>query len=316
MNEQNPARREFLKAASATAFSAWLTAARVAEADEAKAVKVLVWDERQSTQREAYENYLGNRIADHLKTQPGFKVKSVGQDDPEQGLSDAALADCNVLIWWGHVRQGEVTPETGRKIVERIKGGSLSLIALHSAHWSTPFVEAMNERTRMDTERAFPPSDRAPREIVYVPPPQKYTLPKYETRLTPYNELRKYPDGRLKVTVHLPYCVFPAYRHDGKPSFVRTLRPEHPIAAGLPREFQISQTEMYDEPFHVPEPDEVLFEERWETGEWFRGGMVWQIGKGRVFYFRPGHETYPVYHEAMPLKIVTNAARWLATGTT
>ena len=55
-----------------------------------------------------------------------------------------------MLIWWGHVRHAEITPETGRSIVQRIKDGKLSLIAIHSAHWSTPFVEAMNERTRID----------------------------------------------------------------------------------------------------------------------------------------------------------------------
>ncbi len=73
---------------------------------------------------------------------------------------------------------------------------------------------------------------------------------------------------------------------------------------------------MYDEPFHVPDPDEVIFEERWPTGEWFRSGMVWTIGKGRVFYFRPGHETFPVYKQPLPLKVITNAVRWLATGPT
>ena len=71
---------------------------------------------------------------------------------------------------------------------------------------------------------------------------------------------------------------------------------------------------MYCEPFHVPEPDEVILEERWTTGEWFRSGMVWNIGKGKVFYFRPGHETFPTYQQVEPLKIVANAARWLARG--
>ena len=312
-------RREFLKFASATALGSGVAVASHQAAgalNEAKSVRVLVWDERQPAQKSVYENFLGNRIADHLKAQAGFQVTSVGLDDPEQGLASEALAECDVLIWWGHIRQAEISPEKGRKIVERIKAGTLSLIALHSAHWSTPFVEAMYERTKADAERTYPESEKAPREITYVPPPQRYTLPKYETRLTPYNDLRKYPDGHLKVTVHLPYCCFPAYRHDAKPSFVRVLRPEHPIAAGVPRAFQISQTEMYDEPFHVPEPDEVVFEERWETGEWFRSGMLWQVGKGRVFYFRPGHETYPVYHEPTPLKILANAARWLGSTAT
>jgi trehalose utilization protein len=69
---------------------------------------------------------------------------------------------------------------------------------------------------------------------------------------------------------------------------------------------------MYDEPFHVPKPDLVLIEERWEAGEWFRSAMVWELGKGKVVYYRPGHETYPVYKEPIPLKIVANAARWAA----
>ncbi len=109
-----------------------------------------MWDERQPAQRQAYGNFLGNQLAAHLAEQPGISVRSVGQDDPDQGLGAGVLDDCNVLIWWGHVRQAEITPEAGRSIVERIKAGKLSLIALHSAHWSTPFVEAMHERTRID----------------------------------------------------------------------------------------------------------------------------------------------------------------------
>lgn len=86
----------------------------------------------------------------------------------------------------------------------------------------------------------------------------------------------------------------------------------HPIVREVPAEFEIAATEMYDEPFHVPEPDEVILEERWATGEWFRSGAIWKLGKGRVFYFRPGHETYPVFTQPVPLLILTNAVRWLA----
>ena len=68
---------------------------------------------------------------------------------------------------------------------------------------------------------------------------------------------------------------------------------------------------MYNEPFHVPPPDEVVFEERWAPGEWFRSGSVWKIGRGRVFYFRPGHELYPVFKQPMCLKLIENAVRWL-----
>jgi trehalose utilization protein len=92
------------------------------------------------------------------------------------------------------------------------------------------------------------------------------------------------------------------------------LKPEHPIARGLPATFELAATEMYDEPFHVPPPDEVVLEERWATGEWFRSGAVWKVGNGRVFYFRPGHETYPVFKDANALKVVENAVVWLGSG--
>jgi hypothetical protein len=76
--------------------------------------------------------------------------------------------------------------------------------------------------------------------------------------------------------------------------------------------WDIPQTEMYDEPFHVPAPDAVVFEEKWDQGEHFRSGCVWTVGTGRVFYFRPGHETYPVFQQAEPLRVVENAVRWLS----
>src|SRR5262249_34256919 len=159
------------------------------------------------------------------------------------------LAPCRVLIWWGHVRQAEITPEVGKAIVGRIKAGTLSLIALHSAHWSTPFVEAMNERARTDAERSIrAQAGRDRLEIELVPPPQRYTLPGADARVTPYVSWRKFPGGLTKASVHLPYCCFPAYRTDGKPSFVRVLRPGHPVVEGIPAEFRLPQTEMYDEP--------------------------------------------------------------------
>jgi trehalose utilization protein len=105
--------------------------------------------------------------------------------------------------------------------------------------------------------------------------------------------------------------VFPAYRNDGMPSHVTTLLPQHPIAAGLPAHWDIPRTEMYGEPFHVPQPDEVVFEEKWDKGEHFRSGCVWSVGQGRVFYFRPGHETYPIFQQAETLRVIENALRWM-----
>lgn len=303
-------RRQFLINSSLTAVSGiLLPESLVPLLDKGKQIRVLVWDERSDDEKKAYDNFLGNCIADQLKIHPEFTVLSAGLDDPEQGLSATVLDQTDVLIWWGHVRQAAVKPEKGRAIVQRIKAGSLSLIALHSAHWSTPFMEAMNEITRT---RVF--SDPAVKEadVRFVSPPTQYTMPNYDSRLTPYTVERKFPNGLTTLQVYLPYCCFPSVRNDGKPSTVKVLQPAHPIMKGLPANFQLPHTEMYDEPFHVPAPDQLLFEETWATGEWFRSGMLWNLGKGKVFYFRPGHETYPVFKEPSVLQILTNAVKWMA----
>ncbi len=276
-------------------------------------VRVLVWDEQQPQQRMAYSNFLGQEIAAFLRTQPGLEVHTAALNDPAQGLDPAVLDQTDVLIWWGHVRNKEITPDTGRALVRRIQAGQLSLIALHSAHWSTPFVEAMNERARQDARFALPESDRATALLVETNRyPSRYTPPRSDDLRTPCTWYRKPVEGPVEITLALPNCCFPAYRPDAMPSQMRVLRPEHPIARGLPPTFIIPRTEMYNEPFHVPPPDEVVFEERWATGEWFRSGSVWALGRGRVFYFRPGHELYPVFKEATCLKILDNAVRWLA----
>ena len=277
---------------------------------ETAPIRVLVWDERQLEQAQAYENFLGNAIAAHLAKQPDFSVKSVGIDDPEQGLDEATLDATDVLIWWGHRRHTDVNHETVRGIVARIKAGKLSLIALHSAHWSQPFVEAMNARAIDDAMKSIPETERANLKLIR---PKPFTVPKRDEPLTPTLSKIQNADGTAAWQLILPGCIFPAYRNDGKPSHLRTLLPEHPIAKGIPAAWELGQTEMYDEPYHVPAPEAVIFEEKWDAGEYFRSGCVWQVGKGRVFYFRPGHETYPIYRQEIPLNILENAARWLGT---
>ena len=303
-------RRQFLKNSAMTAMSGMLLpTSMMAMTGSAKKIRVLVWDERSKEEKVAYDNFLGNCIADQLKKNPLFIVVSTGLNEPEQGISENILDETDVLIWWGHVKQAEITTEKGKSIVSRIKAGKLSLIALHSAHWATPFVQAMNEITKM---RILEDGSIKEEDIKFLAPPKQYMLPKYDSRLTPYTIERKFPDGHKTSEVHLPICCFPSFRNDGKPSTVNVLSPGHPIMKGLPKNFQIPQTEMYDEPFHVPTPDQVLFEETWATGEWFRSGMLWKLGKGKVFYFRPGHETFPVFKEEKVMQILSNAVAWLA----
>ncbi len=277
-------------------------------------VRVLVWDEQQPAQKKVYENFIGQEIAAALRQKPGFLVTTARLDDPEQGLSDSVLEKTDVLIWWGHVRQGEISADKAKHIVSRIQAGKLGLISLHSAHWSAPFMEAMNVRARQNALLKLSLPDRPAAVLIESNLFDRVrTPPSYKDRLSPAAILRKSSGTEpVKVYLTLPNCCFPAYRADGKPSQISVLLPRHPIAKGLPEKFVISQTEMYDEPFHVPDPDEVVLEERWATGEWFRSGSVWNVGKGRVFYFRPGHETFPVFKDPTVQRVIENAARWLS----
>jgi trehalose utilization protein len=303
-------RREFLRYSLAGVPVALLSPAVASEIDGP--IRVVVWDEQQPSQKQAYEDFLGNEIAGYLKKLRGLSVTSRRHDEPNHGISDEILDQCDVLIWWGHVRQREIKPEEGQRVVHRIKEGKLSLLALHSAHWSTPFIEAMNERTIADALAKLSTDERKTARVEAIRP-EKYAAPGRNDPLTPSVEERKGADGAIVLKVSLPNCCFPAYRADGKPSHVRVLLPKHPLAKSLPEKFDIPHTEMYDEPFHVPAPDEVVFEERWDAGEKFRSGSVWRLGKGRVVYFRPGHETFDVYKQPETLQIVENAVRWLGT---
>lgn len=88
------------------------------------------------------------------------------------------------------------------------------------------------------------------------------------------------------------------------------IEPGHPIAEGLGEYFELPNTEMYGERFDIPTPDELVFISWFEGGEVFRSGCCWRRGMGRVFYFRPGHETYPIYHNETVHKVIANAVRW------
>lgn len=88
--------------------------------------------------------------------------------------------------------------------------------------------------------------------------------------------------------------------------------PSHPITAGIGDYFELANTEMYGERFDIPEPDKLIFISWFEGGEVFRSGCVWERGNGRVFYFRPGHETYPIYYNKDVRRVIANASRWCA----
>lgn len=90
------------------------------------------------------------------------------------------------------------------------------------------------------------------------------------------------------------------------------IAPSHPIAAGLDPYFELPHEEMYGEFFDIPAPDEQVLISWFAGGEVFRSGCCFNRGHGRIFYFRPGHETHPTYFDANVQKVITNAVRWAA----
>lgn len=275
-------------------------------------IRVLVWDEQQPRQKVAYPEFLGRQLASHLEKSEKLVVSLASIDDPDHGLSTKTLEECDVLIWWGHTRQDEIPVAKGVEIVEYVKKGELALVILHSAHWSVPFMEAMEQKAVQDALDRIPSRERQQATVRWTGPRQRKT-PQLGQRST--IGARRYiwgnGEGALIIEMERPDCVFPSCCHPAEPSQIRTRLPEHPVARGIPLTFTIPETEMYDEPFGVPEPDLLIFDETWEGGEYFRSGAVWNLGSGKIFYFRPGHETYRVYFEDMPLRIIRNAAIWM-----
>ncbi len=100
------------------------------------------------------------------------------------------------------------------------------------------------------------------------------------------------------------------WREAGERERIWNLAPSHPITDGIDDYFEIEQEEMYGERFDIPEPDRLIFLSWFQGGEVFRSGCVWERGHGRIFYFRPGHETYPTYRHKDVLRVIANAARW------
>jgi trehalose utilization protein len=102
------------------------------------------------------------------------------------------------------------------------------------------------------------------------------------------------------------------WREVGEKERLWVVDPSHPIVAGLGECFIIPHTEMYGEFFDIPQPDDQIFINWYQGGEVFRAAARWHRGKGKIFYFSPGHETFPIYYQAEVQQVITNAVRWAA----
>lgn len=246
---------------------------------ESGVVRALVWDEApRHAPKSVYPQSLNGAIAEGLTRFGGGQVeaRTANLDDPQQGITADALAHTDVLLWWGHARHGEVSDLTVSRVVERVHRGGMGFIALHSGHYSKTFQAVVGGH------------------------------------------------GHLKG----------GWREldPMEPEEIRVCAPWHPIAEGV-EDFTIQHEEMYGAPFDVPPPLSLVLQSNFpHDGKTFPSGICWTVGegktegftsgpgggvgegfgKGRVFYFRPGHETVPTYFLPAVQRILTNAVLWCA----
>lgn len=102
------------------------------------------------------------------------------------------------------------------------------------------------------------------------------------------------------------------WREAGERERIWTVDPTHPIAEGIPTPITIEHEEMYGEHFDIPAPDELVFISSFTGGEVFRSGCTYKRGQGKIFYFRPGHETYPTYYHEDVQQVIRNGVKWAA----
>lgn len=219
-------------------------------------IRVLVWNENwhESAQphvAELYPDGIHGAIAAGLTELLGdeVQVRTATLDEPEHGLTEEVLTGTDVLLWWGHVKHGDVADEVASRVHQHVLGG-LGLIVLHSGHYSKIFTALMGTTCGL------------------------------------------------------------SWRNEGEREIVWTIDPTHPIAVGIEQPFVIEAQEMYGEHFDVPPPEELVFTSWFAGGEVFRSGMTFRRGRGKIFYFSPGDQEYPVYYHQQVRQVLANAVRW------
>jgi trehalose utilization protein len=221
---------------------------------------VTVWNENlheqhQESVKKVYPKGMHTPIADGIKRElaPDVTVRVATFDEPEHGLTEAALNETDVLTWWGHAAHERVDDAVVDRVHARVLDG-MGLVVLHSGHMSKIFMRLMGTSCRL------------------------------------------------------------RWRENGERETVWTVSPTHPIAAGVPHPIVIPHQEMYGEYFDIAPPDELVFISSYEGGEVFRSGCCFYRGGGRIFYFGPGHEEYPVYFQPDIQRVIANAVAWCAGG--
>ena len=212
-----------------------------------------VHEQRDESVRKIYPDGMHGAIADGLRRQLGEKVaiRVATLEEPEHGLSAKALAETDVLTWWGHAAHDQVADEVVDRVQARVLNG-MGIVVLHSGHASKIFRRLMGTSCTLSWRQ----DEGGEREVIW------------------------------------------------------TVNPGHPIAAGVPQPIVIPHQEMYGEFFDIPPPDELVFISSFEGGEVFRSGCCYTRGAGRVAYFGPGDQEFPVYHQPEIQRVIANCVAW------
>ncbi len=135
---------EIVSLVLAGTIAAWVgtAASAPAKAKTANKVRVLLWSE-QTEPRELYPTGISGALAEHLNQQKGFEAKTAQLTDAESGLPEAALAQTDVLVWFGHKKHGEVPDEIVDRVVKHIRERGMGFVGLHSTHFSKVLKKAL-----------------------------------------------------------------------------------------------------------------------------------------------------------------------------
>lgn len=240
--------------------------------------RVLVWDEAPAhAPKSVYPTSINGAIAEGLNALGGGMITATtaNLDDPEQGITEEALANAAVLVWWGHARHDELADEKADLIKAAVHRG-LGFIALHSAHYSKPFRKILDCTGHLyggwrETEN---PADT---EEVRVCAPKHPIAQGVSDFMLPAEEMYGAPFGVPPPQAVIFQSYFPL-GGEYFPSFVTT------VGEGIDPEF---------------------------TSGGGKGANRGE-GAGRVFYFRPGHEIYPTYLNESVKQVLHNGVLWAA----
>ena len=233
--------------------------------------RVVVWSEG-TAPKDVYPNDINGAVAEGLASLDGWEIVRAGLDDPDQGLSDERLDGCDVLVWWGHKRHGQVKDELVKQIVRRVKDEGMGFIGLHSAHFAKPNIALMSQ------------FETSPELLAKVQP---------KGRVAAWGA---YVGDSLTLTITVKTPSHPIARGITDFTINHSERYSDPYAVPRPQAI-------------VFEGDAKLKDGSIDHSQ---VGLCWELGKGKLFYFQAGHETNPVFFDSHVRQLIANAVRWVA----